>query len=84
MSVPTFVDEEIGQDGKMVQTKYYSCPVRFVPSNVYDFLAMYDYMKRFPASNTVKYDEASPRFRQAVLYYDLQCTKFTSEALNGN
>lgn len=71
MSVPTFIDET--PEKVFV---YWSCPVRFVPSSITEFVGQYNYYKNFPSALQVKYDEMSPRFRTAMLSYESQLVAY--------
>lgn len=73
MATPTFGDET-----PELAIYYYSCPVRFIPSSVYDFLAEYDYMKKFVGSPIPRYSDLSPRFRQAMVQFENCLNEFST------
>ena len=75
MATPTFADEEAG-----TLTQYWSCPVRFIPPNIIDFIKRYDYMNKFAASVHTDYDNISPRFKQAMAMLDNLTHEYTVEA----
>ena len=78
MAQPTFeeVDNKI-VDGKKVKTitKYWNCPVRFIPSSIMYFLDQYAFYQDFKGAFIPAYDEINPRFMEALKYYKSEISK---------
>jgi hypothetical protein len=76
MQAATFADEENG-----MTIIYHSCPLRFIPDSVISFISHYDYIKNF-SSVMPKYNDLSPRFKQALHFFENQLSTYTSEVNN--
>ena len=60
MYKPTMVDD----DGDIV-INYRSCPIKFVPDSVWEFVKMRTFYQKYPSSPFPKYDNVSPRYLKA-------------------
>lgn len=49
---------------------YWSCPVRFVPDNVWEFIRVYNYHEKFQSAKMPDYANVNPRFLAAAEYYE--------------
>lgn len=75
MAVPTMVDETIEGEIKTV-TRFWSCPVKFIPDSVWSFLRYRDFHEKHPGARFPGLDEISPRYLQAEREYEaelMQC-----------
>jgi len=57
------------------EDEYYSCPYKFVSENVKYWYAKFSYCQRFPGTAPT-YEEASPRFIEAICVYEAACVEF--------
>lgn len=78
MLEPTF--EETAGD---IRSRYWMCPMRFIPSSVYEFNRLYVYHKNYPSAPMPAYHDVSPRFMLASQYYDVKYSEYVKEASNG-
>jgi hypothetical protein len=46
------------------------CPLRLIPDTIYKFLDKNDYIKKFPNSYIIPYEDCNPKFWEAVKMYD--------------
>lgn len=76
MPEPTFQEELNG-----VIYRYWNCPVKFVPANVWQFLEIYDYYKQFPSANAPDYNKVSKRFLAAYTYYEVKLNEGIAKAM---
>ena len=60
MALPTFCDE----DNSTIY-QYWSCPIRFVPNSVWEFVKMVKFYENHPSSPFPEYRKVSPRYLQA-------------------
>jgi hypothetical protein len=60
MSKPTMVDED--NDYKTI---FWSCPIKFVPDSIWEFVKMYSFYQNHPSSPFPKYENISPRYLKA-------------------
>ena len=65
MAEPTFQEEERG-----IIYRYWNCPIKFVPMNIWKFLEVYDYYKQFPSAPAPSFENVSRRFLKAFQYYE--------------
>lgn len=67
MCKPTMVDDEDG-------TYYWSCPIRFIPQSVWDFVRIHKFYHDHPSAVFPSFDQVSPRYLQAesILSYEMQ------------
>jgi len=75
MAKPTMIDEEDG-----VKRIFWSCPVRFVPSSVWSFIAYNNFYHKHPSAPFPKYEDISPRYRLAEIAYDRAMIEVLQEA----
>lgn len=71
MATPTMVDEENG-----MVTKYWSCPVKFIPSSVLEFLQCVAFYSKHPSAPFPAIDEISPRYMLAERLYEYNLLNF--------
>lgn len=79
MATPTMVDEEIDVNGENVVTKFWSCPVNFIPESVWVFLKYRSFHERHPSAPFPELDETSPRYLKAESVFDAEYMKYISE-----
>jgi len=60
MSKPTMIDET----EKSIRY-FWSCPVRFIPSSVFEFIRYYTFYQNHPSSPFPSLEKISPRYLQA-------------------
>jgi len=75
MANPTMVDEEGG-----VRTNFWSCPVQFIPSSVWEFLKCQSFFEKHPSAKFPGIDEVSPRYLAAERIYDTEFNSCLMEA----
>lgn len=68
---PLFVDERKEGD-VIVQYRYYQCPVRFIPLNIFNWYKLYAYHKDFPSAAMPLYAKLGDRFREAMYLYQVE------------
>jgi hypothetical protein len=74
MFQPTFVEEE-GEERR----RYWQCPIRFIPRNVFAWISEYNYVKRFPSVPMPEYVKLSSRWLQAMNVYEEHLAKGREE-----
>jgi hypothetical protein len=70
MSVPTFEYED---------REYWNCPLRYVPSNIWEFLSEYGHAKKFPSVPMPRLRNMAKRARAAIALYEMT---YSEEMLN--
>lgn len=67
MCKPTMVDDE-------EDVRYWSCPIRFIPQSVWDFIRVQKFYQDHPSSPFPSFNQVSPRYLQAenILSFELQ------------
>ena len=61
--------------------RYWNCPIRFIPDNVYGLVKKYDAIKLLPNMPLPKYSEISPRFMRAIQYFETKSNEYTILAM---
>jgi hypothetical protein len=61
---------------------YYNCPIKFVPSNIWDFLKRIGFYKEFNVPMP-RYEEISARFMSAWQYYTDKFAEFSQTVQEG-
>jgi len=80
MFQPTFLEESSDEvDGKIVTTitKYWNCPIKFIPNSMATFMSEYSYYKEFSGAVMPSYDDLNPKFKEALRYYNEELAKAT-------
>jgi len=60
MSIPTMVDED-----KETIRKFWSCPIRFIPSSIHSFIKCFSFYQNHPSSPFPNIENISPRYLEA-------------------
>ena len=74
MSEPTFEERVKGKT-----YRYFNCPIKFVPDNVWQFFKIYDAIKLFNLQMPT-YNNISSRFIFAAQYYESKLSEFIAES----
>jgi hypothetical protein len=70
-SKPVIIEEENG-----IQYNYWNCPIQFVTKSVWEFYKRYCHQKRFPSSPMPRYEDMSPKFIRAYIYFETKMTEY--------
>lgn len=84
MATPTFADEEkyLDKEGKpyVVQTLYWSCPVKFIPTSVWAFLQHRSFYEKHPSAPFPSLENVGPRYLQAESFFDIEYARYLTDA----
>lgn len=69
MAVPTMTDEENDM-------RFWSCPVKFVPNSVWEFIHIREFYKSHPSSPFPHYKNLSPRYEIAEVIFDKSIAEY--------
>ena len=70
MASPTMIDEENG-----IKTMYWSCPIRFIPNSIFEFVKRYKFHEQHPSAFFPAFENVSPRYLQAERILHLELSK---------
>lgn len=70
---PVYIDDELGE--------FYTCPIKFISSRVYEFIDEYNYYQVF-AGSAPKYTEVSNRFWDLCKIYKHKLNKYEEQKRN--
>jgi hypothetical protein len=60
-----------------VMTRYWNCPLQFVPSSIWEFIKIFIYhTEQFPSAPMPGYQDVNPKFLQACTYYKMKFAEF--------
>lgn len=62
-----------------VVTKYWSCPLKFIPKSILRWYEIYKHYKRFPNSQMSGVDDIPRTYISACSYYESQMLSFEKE-----
>jgi hypothetical protein len=71
MATPTMIDEEIINNEKVI-SRYWSCPVKFIPNSVWSFLKYKAYHEKHPGAPFPDLDTISPRYLKAETVFETE------------
>jgi len=71
---PVF-EEELGE--KLI--RYWHCPSKFIPSNIYTWYRIYQYHIKFPGAKMKSITKQNPRFLKALFYFEDHLNEYTSK-----
>lgn len=74
MSAPTMIDID-----NNIVIKYWSCPVKFVPSSVWSFVKIRNYYNNHPSAPFPSFNNVSPRWLQAENILNAEMNNYIKE-----